>query len=207
MQQKTPPSTQPTFESFYQESFAGVVGLLLRLGADPHEAEDATQTAMIALMSRWDSVHDPAPWVRVVAKNTWLRSVSRARGTIPAGSAADVAETVPSDAAENPETRHSSSLEQRAALGLLRTLPLAQREVLALTFDGLQPSEIAAVTGKPAKIVRSNLTHARRRLRHRITDSPAPVAGSAAPIELFAWSAERRIPSRCEQHPVNGREA
>jgi RNA polymerase sigma factor (sigma-70 family) len=197
-----------SFESFYREGYGGVVGLLLRLGADRPEAEDAAQGAMIALMSRWDEVRDPAPWVRVVAKNTWLRSMSRHRDMIPAGSAADVADTIPCGTAEDPATRHSSKVEQGIALGLLRTLPVAQREVLALAFDGLQPAEIAALTGKSAPVVRSNLTHARRQLRQRIAHPVAHVAGSAAPIELFAWSAERRIPSRrVEMHPARGRKA
>jgi RNA polymerase sigma-70 factor (ECF subfamily) len=47
---------------------------------------------------------------------------------------------------------------------LLRALPAAQREALALTMDGFTPKEIAEMTGREAVTVRSHLRHARRRL-------------------------------------------
>jgi DNA-directed RNA polymerase specialized sigma24 family protein len=54
-------------------------------------------------------------------------------------------------------------------LALLRALPPAQREVLALAADGFEPGEIAEITGQHTATVRSNLRHGRRRLIHLMT--------------------------------------
>jgi RNA polymerase sigma-70 factor (ECF subfamily) len=47
---------------------------------------------------------------------------------------------------------------------MLHALPVAQREVIALTMDGYGAVEIAEITGQKPATVRSNLRHARRNL-------------------------------------------
>jgi len=53
-------------------------------------------------------------------------------------------------------------------MGLLTSLPTEQREIMAWTIDGYQPSEIAELTGRTAATVRSHLRHARRKLARAI---------------------------------------
>jgi DNA-directed RNA polymerase specialized sigma24 family protein len=69
------------------------------------------------------------------------------------------------EASDEIETRHTFLI-------LLRSLPAAQREVMAWTYDGYRPTEIAALLGKPPATVRSLLRDARAALvnRHRANE-------------------------------------
>ena len=55
--------------------------------------------------------------------------------------------------------------EQARVLDLLRRLPLRQRQVMALAYDGYTPEEIASLLGMEPTAVRVNLQTARERLR------------------------------------------
>ena len=166
------------FEAFYKQGYGAVVGFLLRLGASRAEAEDATQCAMLELMAKWPQVRQPAPWVRVVAKNKWLRSLNSSVVAVPSGSATDVADVTSARAQRgDPARSHSLMLEHEAAVDLVSRLPRAQREAFALTLEGLGPMEIARLTGRPVESIRSNLAHARRRLRNELAPAlqPGPI--------------------------------
>jgi RNA polymerase sigma factor (sigma-70 family) len=157
-----------SFADFYKNHFFPVVRSLRVAGAEAVEAEDATQSAMETLWRRWKQVNDvlePCPWVHVVARNNWLRA-KRRELCVPCGSPADLS---PADARSqvggDPQESVGGLVGKEEALQVFQVLPRAQREVLALIFDGYGPSEIARMTGKPSVVVRSNLAHARRRLR------------------------------------------
>jgi DNA-directed RNA polymerase specialized sigma24 family protein len=62
--------------------------------------------------------------------------------------------------------------EECRVLSLLRQLPAAQREAMAWYYDGYPPREIAAIVGKPAATVRSELRLARARLRAELARDP-----------------------------------
>jgi DNA-directed RNA polymerase specialized sigma24 family protein len=49
---------------------------------------------------------------------------------------------------------------------------MSQRQVMAWTYDGYQPNEIAVVLGKPVTTVRSLLRHARASLRQAYDPRP-----------------------------------
>jgi RNA polymerase sigma factor (sigma-70 family) len=146
------------FASFFQERFSRTVVLLIAMGASRADAEDATQEAMIEAWQRWDSIREPAAWVRTVAVRTFWK---QARGQRP--------ETVSlEEATVKPVTDPDLSIfaeEQQQILGLLRKLPIRQRTVAALYYDGLTCDEIAELIGIPPTTVRSNLRHARSALR------------------------------------------
>jgi len=52
-------------------------------------------------------------------------------------------------------------------------LPELQRTAMALTFDGHTPTEIAQLLHQNAATVRSNLRHARMRLRDEFGNPPS----------------------------------
>jgi RNA polymerase sigma factor (sigma-70 family) len=145
------------FDSFFEERFKRLVVLLIALGASQADAEDAAQEAMILAWSQWDTIREPAAWVRTVS----LRSYLRRRRLGNTEVALDESVPVP----VGNDDLGSFEEEQQEVLRLLRSLPDGQRAVTALYYDELNCEEIADVLGKAPATVRSNLRHARQSLK------------------------------------------
>ena len=149
------------FTLFYDIEMPKLVGFLIVQGASVMTAADAAQEAMTSAYRQWDDIDQPRAWVRTVAARTVRRFTERARKEAPHG--------------EPPEPGHGLLTAQSAAevearhtfLALLRQLPPAQREVLAWTYDGYTPTQIAAVLGKKPATVRSVLRDARAALQRQ----------------------------------------
>jgi RNA polymerase sigma-70 factor (ECF subfamily) len=150
------------FDTFFHERFSRTVLLLITMGANEADAEDATQEAMFHAWSQWDSIREPAAWVRTVAVRSYLRIVRSGRTQTVA-----LDDSIP-DPVKNDDLGGFEE-EQRLVLRRLRALPVGQRTVIALYYDGLTCEEIAEVLGKTSATVRSNLRHARQSLREVIT--------------------------------------
>jgi RNA polymerase sigma factor (sigma-70 family) len=153
--------SQDGFVSFFHQRFAKTVVVLITMGASRADAEDAVQEAMIAAWKNWESIREPSAWVRTTALRTlWkhhhlvLQAVPLEQPTLPPGGEPDL--LIFAD-------------EQRRVLSFLRRLPVAQRTVAALYYDGLTVQEIAEVTGKPAATIRSLLRYARRSIKEVIS--------------------------------------
>jgi RNA polymerase sigma factor (sigma-70 family) len=145
--------TAKSFDDFYRTEFVRLVWFAVRMGAFRAEAEEIAQESMTAAWRTWQSLVHPLAYVRMAAMRILYRAHDRAgRERIAARRAAEP-ELVPLD---DPEVHR--------VLQLLRALPAAQREALALTMDGFTPKEIAEMTGREAVTVRSHLRHARRHL-------------------------------------------
>ncbi|SEB45599.1 RNA polymerase sigma-70 factor, ECF subfamily [Amycolatopsis tolypomycina] len=144
---------------FYREDLPRLISFLLKLGHAGGVAQDAAQQAMISALERWDGIQSPAAWVRKVATRLAVaateREQERIRRHVRAGH--EQPQQAPDPYAE---------LEARMELDwLLRLLSPRQREVMAWTFDGFSPSEIAEELKIPTDTVRSNLRHARTHLK------------------------------------------
>jgi RNA polymerase sigma factor (sigma-70 family) len=148
--------TDHGFASFFRERFSRTVILLIAMGASRADGEDATQEAMILAWKQWESIGEPAAWVRTVAVRAfWKLSRMRRRTVLLDNSA--------------PEPVSESDLsifdEEQYVLLLIRGLPPRQRAVTALHYDGATGEEIATLTGMSPVTVRSHLRHARRALK------------------------------------------
>jgi RNA polymerase sigma factor (sigma-70 family) len=150
------------FVSFFQERFSSTVVLLITMGASRADAEEITQETMIAAWRKWDSIREPAAWVRTTATRKLWKSNHQRPVTTP------LDENTAELTASEPNLAVFSE-EQQQVLSLLRQLPRTQRIVAALYYDGLAAEEIAILTGGQAATVRSNLRHARTTLREAIT--------------------------------------
>ena len=131
-------------------------------------AEDACQTAWVALLRREDVPLDARglAWMRIVARTTGYRT-ARGRDT-PAGSfqaTAGHTETgeLPEPAGEGTgpleRTIERERYEQRRAQ--LLSLPARQRQLLGLHGAGLTYEEIAAHTGDSRRTVERQLLRGR----------------------------------------------
>ena len=132
----------------------------MMLGAPAALAADLAQDTMALLWRDWDAVDSPRAWTRTVAGRAYLRYVTRVP-ELPADVAADPGPLIGAAEAAAVEARHD-------LLRLLRDLAPRERQVLALTYDGDTPAEIAALLGIAEATVRSVQRHARAKLaEHR----------------------------------------
>ena len=152
------------------ERYAGVARRVARavLG-NAEDADDAAQDAMLSALVKLDQ-YDPrrpfGPWLlRIVANAATDR---RRRRT--------VRRVEPLDAALTAGGPRPDTTAERRALGdrlrqALAELPERRRVAVVLfDVDGYSHAEIAAVLGIPEGTVRSEVFHARRRLRALLAD-------------------------------------
>lgn len=153
------------FSTFYRAHVERVVAFLRFQGASWVEAADATQESMIKAHQRWGSLNRPDAWVRTVATREFIRRRVNSRE--------DPTELTPepvtvllrdptADAAEH-------ATDELQIQHLLQQLPPRQRQVLAWTYDGYTPTEIAeqlSTSDHPVtpEAVRASLKLARRTL-------------------------------------------
>ncbi|GAA1542420.1 sigma-70 family RNA polymerase sigma factor [Dactylosporangium maewongense] len=148
------------FTLFYTADLPKLVGFLVVQGARPDLAADLAQLAMTDAYRQWDTIEAPRAWVRTVATRHWWRHNDRHRHEVPLDSLPEPGSLLSRDEAADIEHRHTF-------LAVIGTLPPGQREVLAWTYDGYLPTEIAAQLGKTPEAVRSALRDARAVLRER----------------------------------------
>jgi RNA polymerase sigma-70 factor (ECF subfamily) len=153
------------FAAFYEAQTPSLVRFLVWMGARLPEAADLAQETMIDAYRQWQVIEHPRAWVRRVASRKYGRCLAGieepvdqvdGRPLLPANS--DLA-----DWEQHEEIRR-----------LLALLPQRQRQVMAWTYDGYQPHEIAAELGITAGAVRSNLRLARRELARQFSAEDDP---------------------------------
>jgi RNA polymerase sigma-70 factor (ECF subfamily) len=161
------PSGHPSFEDFFGAEYPKSVKFLMSAGATFAQAEEAVQEAMFQAYRNWARIISPVAWSRKAALHEYYKAIARdkrefelANKPTPAGSVADPTE----------DTYEAEEVER--ARQAIRKLPRAQRDVFALTYDGYEPTEIAAILEKPPATVRSNLREARKRLARELAEPP-----------------------------------
>ena len=146
------------FSEFYLSFTPRLVNFLLWNGARLVEAADIAQEAMRRAYEQWDTIDHPKAWCRTVASREYGRRMT----------------DVEIATAEPPVLLLSYDpdvIEQRhEVLRRLRQLPPRQRQVLAWTYDGYSPTEIAEELSISPEAVRSNLLKARRALAKQLEE-------------------------------------
>jgi RNA polymerase sigma factor (sigma-70 family) len=164
-----PPQLEPSvdkaardleFTMFYTGDMPNLVGFLIVQGARPGVAADLAQDTMTEAYRRWDTIDAPRAWVRTVASRKWWRHAEHAQGEIPQNELPETRALLSAEESVEIENRHTF-------LAMVRRLPLNQRQVMAWTYDGYQPTEIAALLGKDPATVRATLRDARAALKKK----------------------------------------
>ena len=133
------------------------------------DADDACQDGFVTAIDRIDSCQDPARfggWLLQIVRNR-ARNLVR-HHAVRAAEPLELHEVAggPSAAAELERGELRGRL-----LAALSQLSQAQREVVLLhDLEGWKHEEIARHLGLPSGTVRSHLHHARRRLRHILSE-------------------------------------
>jgi RNA polymerase sigma-70 factor (ECF subfamily) len=149
------------FSSFYAGAFPRLVGQLLPVTGELHEAEDVVQEAFARASVRWARLRDydvPEAWVRRVAMNLAADRLRRARRQLAALVRLGPAPPVP-----------PVQPEDLALLEALRALPISQRQVIVLHhLLGMPVEEVAATLTIPTGTVKTRLARGRRALAARL---------------------------------------
>lgn len=142
------------FDGFFRSDFPRLVAFLCAGGLGPGTAREVAVEAFVQETGTWPPPGDPRvavrlTAVRLAAEQTWFD------GGAPT--------------ADPPGDRLTSVVERNArGVELLSTLPETQRTVLTWSLDGFSPAAIASALGMAGTTVRSNLRHARERLKQRL---------------------------------------
>lgn len=152
------------FAVFYRKSAPRLVAFLRWQGAAFPDAADCAQEALTLAFHNWSTIREPHAWCRVVASRLYARQLA-----------------VTEEPVNDPETAGSlllgsgtdiGALEQRHdVLRLLEQLPPRQRQVMAWTYDGATPTEIAETLQIKPEAVRGSLKKARVTLRRYLQDN------------------------------------
>jgi RNA polymerase sigma-70 factor (ECF subfamily) len=150
------------FTAFYRAETGALVRFLLCMGARLADAADLAQDTMIDAYRAWPTLTHPRAWARRVASRKYGRRIASTETPLD-----------PVDGAPLLPAHHDvTEWEQRhEILRLLERLPWRQRQVMAWTFDGYTPQEIAAELGLSPDAVRASLKLARRALANRLNQA------------------------------------
>jgi RNA polymerase sigma-70 factor (ECF subfamily) len=134
---------------------------------DDHDADDAAQDAFLSALDRietYDRTRPFGPWLIRIAQNAAIDLLRRrsVRQAEPLNEAVTAKGRTPHQHAESAEVRDAL---RRALNGL----PERQRAAITLfDVEGWAHAEIAEALGVPEGTVRSDVFHARRRLREAL---------------------------------------
>jgi len=155
-----------SFESFYETELPQLIIFLVKQGASWDDAFDVGQECCVKAFERWHKISEPATWIRTTAVREYCRRQARSR------------EEITRALCGGWEPRpHFDKLdvhaEEAAVYEAIASLPPRQAEVMAWTYDGYQPAEIAKIlTGlhphEPPiapEAIRASLYQARKTLK------------------------------------------
>lgn len=146
------------FAALYERHVVRIFRYLRARGAPEDIAADLTATTFEHALVHIDQYRAGSggfgPWLLRIARNARIDVARRSRPTVDLVSAGEIPALEPS-----PEDAVVTAEGRRWLLDLLRTLPEAQQDALALRFAaGLSSREIAAVIGKSEAATKKMLT-------------------------------------------------
>ncbi|MBG0819016.1 RNA polymerase sigma factor [Planomonospora sp. ID82291] len=143
------------FALFYRTTIRRLVAFLINQGATLPLAADIAQDTMMKAHRDWTGIGEPNAWVHTVAGRALARKVASTRE--------DAHDEVPQPTSLLPHPDAAADWDaQQVTLRMLESLPPRQRQVLAWTYDGFTPSEIAEQLRITPDAVRGSLRDARR---------------------------------------------
>jgi len=140
--------------------------LAVRLGGDPHWAEEIVQEALVRVTRSWASFCGRSSfrtWLFRIVIHVFRDQLAARRPAEP------LTEDLPEPQATDPAEAAMADELGRLIAARVSALPVRQREVLVLVaYEGLSPDDVADVLGISRTNVDSTLHLARRRLRREL---------------------------------------
>lgn len=138
--------------------------------ANPETARDLAQDILVAVWRAWPAFRQQCSERTYVARIAHNRIVSHIARAVRQPPLADLTDELPA-AGPTPEEAAIRHSDQQRLLALVRTLPLAYREVAVLMLEGFTPPEVAETLGLTPNAVAIRATRARGMLR-ALMESP-----------------------------------
>lgn len=143
------------FDTFFRREYAPVARMAFLLLGRTGEAEEVTQDAFISVLHRWNTVENPAGFVRTAAINR-CRDLTRRR-------------IVRDRVVRSVRPREHRSTDPDYLVDVLQAIPVQLRTVIVLRYYlGHTVPEIAYILAIPEGTVKSRLHRALRELRRHI---------------------------------------
>lgn len=152
------------FEAFCRDQLGSLKRLLLNMAFSETIAEEAAQDALCQAYKYWDTIDDPAAWVRTTARRLAVRETKRVNTLFC------LDPDIEPDRFDSWMLWPNIKADHHPVLEAVRGLPDRQRYVMAYTIEGFEPREIADELGMKPETVRSHLRHARARLRRHLRE-------------------------------------
>lgn len=163
------------FERLYDRHSSTLYALLLRILANPDDAQEVLQETFVKAWTNakmFDSMRgSDVAWLISIARS---RGIDRLRSRRIRGDREDEAgrevSTGPGFVEKRTGADDAIQAEERTAVrGALAELPEPQRVALALAyFEGLSQSEIAAKLGEPLGTIKTRMQLGMKKLRERL---------------------------------------
>ena len=163
------------FEQLYDRHSSTLYALLLRILANPDDAQEVLQETFVKAWTNakmFDAVRgSDVAWLISIARS---RGIDRLRSRRIRGNREDEAGRELSASFGFVEKRTGAddaiqSEERRAVRGALAELPEAQRAALSLAyFDGMSQSEIAGKLGEPLGTIKTRMQLGMKKLRESL---------------------------------------
>ncbi|WP_189177309.1 RNA polymerase sigma factor [Streptomyces lasiicapitis] len=164
-------SVPQDFAVFYKAEHRRLLLFLRKArSATWEDAADAMQESFIAALKCWPTIREPSTWIRTTA----LRQLDALR----ARPKEDVRRALRGHWAGRPDFEEELDAKEEAerVYSALASLPARQQEVMAWTYDGFTPIEIASILSNSrqpgeavtAEAVRASLVLARRKLKQML---------------------------------------
>ena len=139
--------------------------------ADRHLAEDLVQDILFALWRAWPGFRGQASARTFIARIAVNRAISHVARALRTPRAVGLDDALPAPG-EDAETRTIARDREAGLLAAVRRLPLANRQIVTLTLEGLTPADIAEYIGLTVNAVAIRLTRAKHLLRRQMGDPP-----------------------------------
>lgn len=150
---------QRLFEDLLAEYERPILRLCYRLLGNMADAQDAAQEVFLKAhrnLDRYDRGRSASPWLYQIAVNTCRDQFRRQRPAL---------EIVPGRVI-TPEEEAQAGQQREILQRALRELPPKEREALVLReLEGLATAEVAVLLGSTEETVRSQVSHAKAKLK------------------------------------------
>jgi RNA polymerase sigma-70 factor (ECF subfamily) len=158
-------------EPSIEQIVAGFGPMLRRVArtheADPRLAEELVQETLLAIWRALPSYRGEAPLKAFIARIAMNQAVDHVRRALRRARPAELSLEMP-DPGEGPEQQAVARDDRERLLLAVRQLPLAYRQAVLLTLEGLSGGDVARVLGVSPNAIAVRLSRAKSILRRKL---------------------------------------
>ncbi|HEV7608233.1 MAG TPA: sigma-70 family RNA polymerase sigma factor [Steroidobacteraceae bacterium] len=158
------PGDDPSLERILRDHSAFARRLAASHEANPEVARDLAQDILVAIWRAWPAFRHQCAERTYVARIAHHRIATHISRAVRQPPFTDLADEFPAGG-PSPEEIAIQRDDAHRLIALVRTLPLAYREVAVLMLEGFTPAEVAETLGITANAVAIRGTRAREMLR------------------------------------------